>query len=209
MEPLALLTAAGAFLAAEVAKKVGGEVVSLAYDNLKWLLKRHLGHSPEPGDFDAKTLQSKNLIADQAFVEQARAVVNRSAALRRAELVKRVLNGAALLWVDDNPGNNAYEQRVMTALGIKVDIARSTAEATAKVGRAAYDLILSDMARSTPTSGLQLLQRLRENGSKTELVFYVGKVDPSRPTPLGAFGIACQPEELLHLVFDVLERGRV
>src|SRR5262249_29674556 len=110
---------------------------------------------------------------------------------------------------DDQPANNAYEQRTLAALGMRLDLAASTAEALGKVGRAAYDVILSDMARDTPDAGLVLLRRLREGGCRTEVVFYVGRVDPSRPAPLGAFGIAGSPEPLLHYVFDVLERRRV
>jgi DNA-binding NarL/FixJ family response regulator len=90
-----------------------------------------------------------------------------------------------------------------------VDQADSTEEALRKVGRAAYEVILSDMARQGPDDGLILLQKLREAGCRTEVVFYVGRVDPKRGTPVGAFGIADRPEPLLHYVFDVLERNRV
>ena len=209
MDPLSLLAAAGAFLGAEAAKKVGGEVVETAFAAIKGFFKKQLGHDPKPDDFTAAALQGTRLAEQPVFVEQARAVVARSSALRRAELVKRVLQGAAVLWVDDRPENNAYEQRVLTALGMRLDHARSTAEALAKVGRSGYDVILSDMARSMPDSGLGLLRKLREGGCRTEVVFYVGKVDPSRPTPTGAFGIADRPGPLLHYVFDVLERHRV
>jgi CheY-like chemotaxis protein len=209
MEPLSLLAAAGAFLGAEAAKKAGGLAVETAFGAIKGLFKKQLGRDPKPDDFTAAALQGIRLGEQPIFIEQARAVVARSSALRRAELVKRVLQGAAVLWVDDHPANNAYEQRVLTALGMRLELATSTAEALAKVGRSGYDVILSDMARSTPDSGLGLLRKLRESGCGTEVVFYVGRVDPSRPTPTGAFAIADRPGPLLHYVFDVLERHRV
>ncbi len=209
MDPLTLLAAAGAFLGAEAAKKAGGMAVETAFGAIKGFFKKQLGHDPNPEDFAPDVLRRTRMAEQSDFVERIRAVVDRSSALRRAELVKRVLQGATVLWVDDHPANNAYEQRVLTALGIRLDLARSTAEALAKVGRSGYDVILSDMARSTPDSGLGLLRKLREGGYRTEVVFYVGRVDPSRTTPTGAFGIADHPEPLLHYVFDVLERHRV
>jgi CheY-like chemotaxis protein len=209
MEPFSLLAAAGAFLAAEAAKKVGGTVVDTAFNGVKSLLRKCVGRDPKPEDFAPAALQKAHLDVQPVFVEQARAAVARSSALRRAELVKRALDGASVLWVDDVPQNNAYEQRTLAALGMRLDLATSTAEALSLVGRSAHDVILSDMARDTPDAGLVLLRRLRDAGCRTEVVFYVGRVDPSRPIPAGAFGIAADPESLLHLVFDVLERHRV
>ena len=34
----------------------------------------------------------------------------------------------------------------------------------------------------------------------------VCSVDPTRPVPVGAFGLTARPDELLHLVMDALER---
>jgi hypothetical protein len=80
MEPLSLLVAAGAFLAAEAAKKVGGLAVEEAFDGVKGLLKKYLGRDPEPADFTTARLREAHLDAQPAFVEQARAVVARSPA---------------------------------------------------------------------------------------------------------------------------------
>jgi hypothetical protein len=41
------------------------------------------------------------------------------------------------------------------------------------------------------------------------VIFYVGRLDPGAERPAGSFGITNRPEELLHLVLDVLERTRV
>jgi len=209
VDMLPMLAAAGAFLAAETAKKVGGIAVEKAFDAVKGLFQKSFGRAPVPDDFNAATLRKTRLDADPVFVAQAHAVVSRSTALRRAEMVKRALDGASVLWVDDVPANNAYERQVLTQFNMRVDLATSTEEALAKVRHSAYDVILSDMARETPDAGLVLLRRLREAGCRTEVVFHVGELDTKRPTPLGAFGITNQPEPLLHYVFDVLERRRV
>jgi CheY-like chemotaxis protein len=209
MDPLALLTAAVAFVGAEVAKKCGGLVIDQAFAGPKAFLKVKLGREPQPEDITTDTFRTAQLEAAPSFVEQARAIVARSSALRRAQLVKTVLAGARVLWVDDHPRNNAYECRTLAALGIQVEFATSTEEALAKVCPASYDVILSDMARDQPDAGLVLLHRLRQAGCPTEVVFYVGQLDKGRGVPAGAFGITNQLEPLLHYLFDVLERQRV
>ena len=56
--------------------------------------------------------------------------------------------------------------------------------------------------------GLKLLSLLREGGAHPNVIFFVGDLDPERGVPPGAFGITNSGEELLHLVFDVVERER-
>src|SRR6516162_5950761 len=165
MEPLFLLTAAGAFLAAEVSKKVAGDVVGKAYDGLKAILRKAFGRDPTPDDFTPETLRAKHLDDPSSpFVKEMREVVARSSALQRAQLIKPVLEGARLLWVDDHPENISYEQRALSALGVNVDLALSTDGALESVRRQKYDLILSDIARTRQDSGLILLRKLREQG---------------------------------------------
>jgi CheY-like chemotaxis protein len=209
MDPLALLTAAVAYVGAEVAKKCGSLVVDQAFQGLKAFLKAKLGREPLPEDLTPERLRSVRVEDSPEFVQRAREIVSHSTALRRAELVRSVLQGARLLWVDDLPRNNAYECRTLAALGITVEQVVSTHEALEKTRRATYDVILSDMARDRPDAGLELLRQLRAAGCRTEVIFYVGRVDKDRGMPVGAFGLTNQPEPLLHYIFDVLERQRV
>lgn len=125
---------------------------------------------------------------------------------RRARVVRPLLRGARVLWVDDNPSNNLYERTVLTSLGIWVDLALSTEEALYMVTRQRYDLILSDMKRGPyPGAGRELLEELMLRKYAAPVVFYIGHVDRGMP-PSGAFAITDRPDELLHYVFDVLER---
>jgi CheY-like chemotaxis protein len=132
----------------------------------------------------------------------------RSHVMRRAQRLAPVLQGARILWVDDQPENNRTEQRILTTLGVEVDSVRSTDEALNRLKQASYDVLISDMARDTPDAGLQLLGEARKRGSMLPTVFYVGYADPARGTPPYALGIADQPADLLHYVFDALERQR-
>lgn len=58
-----------------------------------------------------------------------------------------------ILWVDDNPGNNAYESAQLQSLGVSVETALSTEEALGLLTKreVSYDAVISDM-------GVALLQ---------------------------------------------------
>jgi CheY-like chemotaxis protein len=126
---------------------------------------------------------------------------------RRARVVRPLLHGARALWVDDNPSNNLYERMTLASLGVMLDLALTTDEALYMAARVSYDLVLSDMRRgSNPAAGIEILDELRRHGLSTPVVFYTALADPTRPTPIGAFGLTNRPDELLHYAFDVLER---
>jgi len=130
--------------------------------------------------------------------------------LRRADMVAPILQGAQILWVDDNPGNNILERMTLKSMGIDVDLAISTNEALLMLAVNNYDAVISDMERQgSSNAGLQLLCRMRERGLFTQVVFYIGRVDRDRGTPPGAFGITSYPDDLMHYVLDILERERI
>jgi hypothetical protein len=207
MDPITLVVTAGAYVAAEVARKSADSVIEAAYKRLKSYVLAKLGQTAS-GRVDPEVLRRPEIATDPQVQGLSREVLARSSALRRAELVAAAVRGARVLWVDDVPGNNRSECQLLTALGLRVDQVRSTAEALTALASATYDLILSDMARDEESNaGLRMLGRL--GGGSPPVVFYVGCVDESRSAPRGSFGIADQPESLLHLVLDVLERRRV
>jgi CheY-like chemotaxis protein len=135
----------------------------------------------------------------------------RSQVLRRAEAVIPALQpGARILWVDDQPENNANERRMFESLRIFVDEALSTDQALSRLERAAYDAVISDMSRNgDDQAGLRLLSEMRRREIDLPVIFYVGQIDSSRGTPPGAFGITVRPDELLHYTLDALERRRL
>lgn len=75
-----------------------------------------------------------------------------------------------VLWVDDYPENNAYEIAALERKEVKVDGAKSTAEALALINSARrakpYDAIVSDMGRAEdeggPEAGMTLVDKLAE-----------------------------------------------
>lgn len=128
-------------------------------------------------------------------------------ALSRARHHLSVFKGAQILWVDDHPENNLNERRMLRQLNTEIDMATNSEEALKILANAKYDVVLSDMARGQdPLAGLDFLQKLRELDRSTPVIFYIGVIDLDKGVPGRAFGLTNRPDELLHLILDVLER---
>lgn len=132
-------------------------------------------------------------------------------AVKRAAAVADVLQGRAILWVDDLPDNNLHERNALEAFGLKVRLARTNACAIdqLKTNDDFIDLAISDISRPQGVpSGLDLLQDMAAEQQEIPVIYYVSELDTTKPVPLGAFGLTNRPDELVHLVIDALERLR-
>lgn len=118
------------------------------------------------------------------------------------------LRQQCILWVDDQPANNAYEQSVFSALGVDVDIALDTQEALDILKNRHYDLIISDMGRpSGSRAGYELLAKIRRIGIKTPFLIYAGSSAPEHTREAlerGAQGSTNDPQALFALALDYL-----
>lgn len=133
--------------------------------------------------------------------------VYRYGGLRRAVQSRAALQGARVLWVDDRPELVQAERATLEGLGMEVAAVRTTVEAERILRSAAFDVVISDLARpGDPHDGAPGLKRMREAGPDTPLVVYVDRLDADRGLPAHADGITNTMDELLHLVLDVLER---
>ena len=111
------------------------------------------------------------------------------------------------IWIDDFPSNNRYESKVLKSVGVKIDYAKSSEEGYEMLKTKNYELILSDIARNDINDeGLRFHKKLIDESIYIPLVFYTGFVDKEKGVPPYAFGIADLPNELIHLVLDVIER---
>jgi CheY-like chemotaxis protein len=137
-------------------------------------------------------------------------------AMDRASHHQDLLKGTRILWVDDVPQNNTNEIKMFHQLQADIDTATSTEESirmyeSAKSGegvkKRAYDLVISDMKRGPDTTaGVDMLERFRNQKIYCPVIFYVGEVDLQKGIPVYAFGLTNRPDELVHLVLDILER---
>ena len=96
---------------------------------------------------------------------------------------------------------NAAEIGILTRLGAAIDLARSDAEASARLHGAVYDVVLSNITRDgNEQAGADFIEDIRDVPVAPPVIFYVGR---ARPKPPLAFGITRRPDEL----FRVIERA--
>lgn len=127
---------------------------------------------------------------------------------RRAMLVEPLVRGRRVLWIDDQPSNNFYERLALAQIGLCIDIAVSSEEGIYSAKHLRPDVIVSDIARhGDQNAGLEFLKTARAEGVAAPIIYYTGCVDEARGVPAGAFGITDRPDQVLHLILDVLERG--
>ena len=197
--------------AAEATKECAKPAVHFAFEQLRERVRAILGGPKLPTvEIDPELLRDERIGGDVEVARLAEEFIRSYSSIRRARIVANFLVGARILWVDDRPENNINEKRTLEDFGVKVDQVRSTTAALSRLLGRPFDLILSDMERDGGSdAGMELLRNLRMSDCPIPLVFYVGKADPNRGVPVGAFGIADQPEPLFHLVLDVLERQRI
>jgi CheY-like chemotaxis protein len=130
----------------------------------------------------------------------------------RSQLKKTVarINSGTILWVDDSPAGNIEEIQALRILGVTIDIATTNEEAGIYLTASAYDLILSDIRRSSTTEdgnfGLKLPDVIKAHRPGTQLAFYVLKREGD--TALGDVPVFTKPSDLLVHVVAVLAQPK-
>lgn len=120
------------------------------------------------------------------------------------------LSGFSILWVDDNPLNNIYEEDLFEQLGAIVSQAISTSEALQSLSSHKYDLIISDVHRnenglSNANAGYELLDEVKQKKAQIPFVFYTGNTTTIKPQYANlADGVADMPGRLVKLVSSLL-----
>ncbi len=120
------------------------------------------------------------------------------------------LGRARVLWVDDHPENNHYEQMSLEALGIQVVEAKSTDDALDLLDRRSFDVVISDMGRGLDQrAGYTLLAALRKFDQTTPFLIYAGSdADQHRDEAIakGAQGSTNSPRTLIEEVIRQIRR---
>ncbi len=107
-----------------------------------------------------------------------------------------------VLWVDDNPANNAWERAALESYGVRFTLARSTSEALGLMAPGRFAAIVSDLGRAgEPKAGLDLLQRLRDGGSTEPYFLYTSaRAAKALNDVEGAQGVTADPDQLVAMV---------
>lgn len=120
-----------------------------------------------------------------------------------------VSSAMSVLWVDDVPKNNSYFVEQLTNVGIKVDLALSTAEGLSLFGRRKYSCVLSDMGRhedgaENTDAGIDLLKAVRSRDAQVPFLIFCStrgvREHGAEALKLGATGITASPTELFGLL---------
>jgi CheY-like chemotaxis protein len=116
-----------------------------------------------------------------------------------------------ILWVDDNPENNAEVIRQLRSRGVEVTTALSTADALRRYDPAVYQLVISDLGRYegagnayVDRAGLDLLTRLRARSGRVRVAFCTtpraAAAHAAEALSLGALEVFDDCGEVLRLV---------
>ncbi len=128
---------------------------------------------------------------------------------RRAARIEMVIRGSHVLLVNDILEEMHFFVEILRDLGIKVDVAKTSDTALTMLEEHTFDAVISDIRRGhVPDEGLRFFTRMRQRNLFRPTIFAVGEYEPDRGTPPHAFGITNQVDELLNLLFDILERTR-
>ena len=210
MDPTTMMVAGVAFIGSTVAQKCADEALAAAWGRIVQVFRKRAQRDPNPSDLVSAGPFGGGSLLESGLMTEAELVFEEMSSLRRARVTGQVLQGAQILWVDDRPSNNEWETATLCAFGAKVCQVAGTDEALSYLSNKQVDLILSDIAREgSNREGVKALPELRRAANEAPLVFYAGTIRPEMGVPVGAFGITNRPDELLHLVLDVLERARM
>jgi CheY-like chemotaxis protein len=110
-----------------------------------------------------------------------------------------------ILWVDDNPANNANERRAMAAYNIQFELARTTAEALSKMRDTRFDAIISDMARPDDSrAGYTLLDAVKNSG--VPFFIYAGAGAAHHAAEARARGATASTNDFFELISSVISK---
>jgi hypothetical protein len=182
---VSILVAAAAYLAAEVGRKPGDAFAVSLWEKVGPAVGRILNHPPIPGDLTGATIRAAST-AEPGVTPALEAARQRSTGLRRAELVERVLRGAHILWLDNRLPASAWEREIFHSLGATIVPLDDAAAGIARLGSETFHL--------TVTASEPDANAVRQAAAAMPIVFY---------------GSGDEPNELIHLALDRLERIRI
>ena len=205
VEPVSGLVGSAAFLAAHVARRPADPLAPLLWERVKSAIGRILNREPAPGDITGATIRAA-VNAEPAVADALHAARANFTGLRRAEAVEKVVRGARLLWINRQPQHNTWEREVFHSFGSTIVAVDSAPAALASLQQESCHVAVSDVyGYDDANGGVAAVEALHRTAADVPVVFYVNDVGGS----FGAFGRTNEPNELLHLVLDRLERSRI
>lgn len=123
-----------------------------------------------------------------------------------------LLQGGAILWVDDHPQWNEPLIRLFRTAGMRVDPVGTTDEALRFLDRDTYDLVITDLRRERDpgdgVAGMALLDRMVARGVPTPAVVFSDNPQARTMSHPRAAATTNSPEELVDRVVDLVGHRR-
>jgi CheY-like chemotaxis protein len=166
------------------------------------------------------SLGAANALQAQEQASDSQNLIGKGSAKEIASLVTqtvtpqtiRMLEGTSILWVDDEPSNNAYERQALEALGIHFTISTSTEDALRELKGKPFDAIVSDMGRPPDArAGYTLLDAVQKMGIHTPFIIYaMGGNRPENKEEArkrGAYVSVAGPQKLFTVIVRLLTQA--
>ncbi|MEU5152856.1 response regulator [Glycomyces sp. NPDC021274] len=123
-----------------------------------------------------------------------------------------LLQGGAILWIDDHPHWNEPLIRLFRTAGMRVDPVGTTDEALRYLDRDDYDLVITDLRRERDpgdrVAGMVLLDRMVARGFPTPAVVFSDNPQVRTMSHPRAAATTNSPEELVNHVVDLVGHRR-
>jgi CheY-like chemotaxis protein len=115
------------------------------------------------------------------------------------------LVGKSILWVDDNPGNNALVLRALQRLRLDVVQETSTEAGLAAMAKRHFDLVISDMGRGDNLrAGYDLLAAVRDRDPKLPFLIFSGADKPEFRREAKARGAQLSTNDVIELIDTIV-----
>ena len=205
VEPVSGLVGSAAFLAAHVARRPADPLAPLLWERVKSAIGRILNREPAPGDITGATIRAA-VNAEPGVGDALNAARANFTGLRRAEAVEKVVRGARIVWINRQPQHNTWERELFHSFGSTIVAVDTPGAALTAAQHDTVHVAISDVHRyDDPSGGVAAVEEFHGTGADVPVVFYVNDLAGS----FGAYGRTNEPNELLHLVLDRLERSRI
>ncbi|MCC3765406.1 response regulator [Glycomyces sp. TRM65418] len=123
-----------------------------------------------------------------------------------------LLQGGAILWVDDHHRWNEPLVRLFRTAGMKVDTVSTTEETLRHLDKGSYDLVITDLRRERDpgdgVAGMALLDRMVARGIPTPAVVFSDNPQVRAMSHPRAAATTNSPEDLVNRVVDLVGHRR-
>ena len=115
-----------------------------------------------------------------------------------------MIRGAQILWVDDRPHTVQTVVDQLHTMGALVAIATSNDLALDLVASHKFDLVITDIDRRGGERGTELGIRFAAVGVRVPIIYFVRRVEPDSPLPVGAIAVVNDKSALMDLIGQTL-----